>query len=145
MFTVIGSVFTIVLSATSITSEKETRSWPILLATSMDDWYILLGKAIGVFRRCFPIWLLMAGHIFLYILLKYIHPVAIFHMPIFITGLVVFLTGTGLYFSARFRRTTSAVVANFALALVLWAVVPVILGLVSQYYFLARRLDDLEA
>ena len=59
MFTVIGSIFTIVLSATSITSEKETRSWPILLATSMDDWHILLGKAIGVFRRCLPIWLLI--------------------------------------------------------------------------------------
>ena len=133
MFTVIGSVFTIVLSATSITSEKETRSWPILLATSMDDWHILLGKAIGVFRRCLPIWFLMAGHISLFICLRYIHPVAILHMPIFATGLVVFLTGTGLYFSARFRRTTSAVIASFALALALWAVLPAILGLVSVF------------
>ena len=133
MFTVIGSVFTMVLSSASVTSEKETRSWPILLATSMDDWHILLGKAIGVFRRCFPIWLLMAGHIFLFICLKYIHPVAIFHMPIFVTGLVVFLTGAGLYFSARFRRTTSAVLASFALALALWAVLPAVLGLVSVF------------
>ena len=133
MFTVIGSIFTMVLSATSITSEKETRSWPILLATSMDDWHILLGKAIGVFRRCLPIWLLMAGHISLFICIKYIHPVAILHIPIFITGLVVFLTGTGLYFSARFKRTTSAVIASFALALALWAVLPAVLGLVSVF------------
>jgi len=133
MFTVIGSVFTIVLSATSITSEKETRSWPILLATSMDDWHILLGKAIGVFRRCLPIWLLMAGHIFLFVCMRYIHPIAIFHMPIFVTGLVVFLTGTGLYFSTRFRRTTSAVIASFALALILWVVLPSVLGLVSVF------------
>jgi len=132
MFTVIGSVFTLVLSATSITTEKETRSWPILLATSMDDWQILLGKAIGVFRRCLPIWLLMAGHIFLFICLKYIHPVVILHMPIFVTGLVVFLTGAGLYFSARFKRTTSAVIACFALALAFWAVLPGVLGLVSM-------------
>ena len=132
MFTVIGSVFTLVLSATSITSEKEARSWPILLATSMDDWQILLGKAIGVFRRCLPIWLLMAGHIFLFICLKYIHPVVILHMPIFVTGLVVFLTGAGLYFSARFKRTTSAVIACFALALAFWAVLPGVLGLVSM-------------
>ena len=133
MFTVIGSVFTMVLSATSITSEKETRSWPILLATSMDDWHILLGKAIGVFRRCLPIWLLMAGHIFLFICMRYIHPVAILHMPIFTTGLVVFLTGAGLYFSARFKRTTSAVIASFALALALWVVLPAMLGLVSVF------------
>jgi len=133
MFTVIGSVFTIVLSATSVTSEKETRSWPILLATSMDDWHILMGKAIGVFRRCLPIWLLMAAHIFLFICLKDIHPIAILHIPIFATGLVVFLTGAGLYFSARFKRTTLAVIASFALVLALWVVLPAVLGLVSVF------------
>lgn len=133
MFTVIGSVFTIVLSATSVTSEKETRSWPILLATSMDDWHILMGKAIGVFRRCLPIWLLMAGHIYLFICMRYIHPIAILHVPVFMTGLVVFLTGTGLYFSARFNRTTSAVIASFALALFLWAILPGMIGLISVF------------
>jgi ABC-type transport system involved in multi-copper enzyme maturation permease subunit len=133
MFTVIGSVFTIVLSATSVTSEKETRSWPILLATSMDDWHILLGKAIGVFRRCLPIWLLMAGHIFLFIGMRYIHPIAILHMSIFTTWLVVFLTGVSLYFSARFKRTTSAVIASFGLPLVLWVILPAMVGLVSVF------------
>ncbi len=133
MFTVIGSVFTIILSATSVTSEKETQSWPILLATSMDDWHILMGKAIGVFRRCLPIWLLMAGHIFLFICMRYIHPIAIIHMPIFATGLVVFLTGTGLYFSTRFNRTTSSVIASFALALFLWVILPGVIGLVSVF------------
>jgi ABC-type transport system involved in multi-copper enzyme maturation permease subunit len=133
MFTVIGSIFTIVLSATSVTSEKETRSWPILLATSMNDWHILLGKAIGVFRRCLPIWLLMAGHIFLFICMRYIHPIAVLHMPIFATGLIVFLTGSGLYFSARLKRTTSAVIASFALALFLWVILPSVIGLVSVF------------
>jgi ABC-type transport system involved in multi-copper enzyme maturation permease subunit len=131
MFTIVGSIFTMVLSATSITSEKETQSWPILLATSMDDWNILMGKAIGVFRRCLPIWLLMVGHIFLFICIRYIHPIAILHMPIFLTGLVVFLTGAGLYFSSRLKRTTSAVIASFALALVLWIILPSLFGLVS--------------
>jgi ABC-2 type transport system permease protein len=133
MFTVIGSVFTMILSATSVTSEKESRSWPILLATSMDDWHILMGKAIGVLRRCLPIWLLMAGHILLFTCIRYIHPIAILHLPIFVAGLIVFLTGAGLYFSARFKRTTSAVIASFALALVLWIVLPALLGLVSVF------------
>jgi len=133
MFLVLGSIFTMVLSSTSVTTEKETRSWPILLATSMDDWQILLGKAAGVFRRSVPIWLLMAGHVLFFICFRYIHPVAILHTSISVTGLIIFLTGAGLYFSSRFKRTTSAVLANFALALTLWAILPALLGLVSAF------------
>lgn len=132
MFMLIGLIFNMVLSATSITSEKESRAWPILLATSMNDWQILLGKAVGVFRRCLPIWFLLAGHILLFVSVRYIHPIAIVHLFMLIAGLVVFFTGVGLYFSTRFKRTTSAVVANFALAVVLWIVVPALLGLVAS-------------
>ena len=132
MFMLIGLIFNMVLSATSITSEKESRAWPILLATSMNDWQILLGKAVGVFRRCLPIWFLLAGHILLFVSVRYIHPIAIVHLFMLIAGLVVFLTGVGLYFSMRFKRTTSAVVANFTLAVVLWIVVPALLGLVAS-------------
>ena len=131
LFVVIGSIFNMVLSAATITSEKESRAWPILLATSMDDWHILLGKAVGVFRRCLPIWLLLAGHVGLFILVGYIHPIAAVHLLMLVTWLVVFISGSGLYFSSLFRRTTSAVVATFALAIVLWAVVPSILGLTA--------------
>jgi len=121
-----------VLSSACITSEKESRAWPILLATSMDDWQILLGKAVGVFRRCLPIWFLLAGHIFLFVLVRYIHPVAVVHIFLLVAGMVIFLTGSGLYFSTRFKRTTSAVVATFALAVVLWIVVPALLGMVTM-------------
>jgi len=131
LFLLIGMVFNMVLSSACITSEKESRAWPILLATSMDDWQILLGKAVGVFRRCLPIWFLLAGHILLFVLVKYIHPVAIVHVFMLVAGMVVFLTGSGLYFSSRFKRTTSAVVANFALAVVLWMVIPALLGMVT--------------
>jgi ABC-type transport system involved in multi-copper enzyme maturation permease subunit len=131
LFVVIGSIFSMVLSAASITSEKESRAWPILLATSMDDWHILLGKAVGVFRKCLPIWLLLAGHVGLFILIGYIHPIAAVHLLMLVTGLVVFISGAGLYFSSLFRRTTSAVVATFALAIVLWVVLPSLLGLTT--------------
>ena len=142
IFVVIGLITNIVLSATTITSEKETRSWPILLATSLDDRQILLGKAIGVFRRCLPIWLLLAGHIIFFVILRYIHPIAIIHLTILVAWIVVFLSGSGLYFSARLKRTTSAVVANFALALILWAVIPMLLGLITS---ISQNADILEA
>ncbi len=133
MFVIIGSIFTMVLSATSITSERESSAWPIMLATSMDDWHILLGKAGGVLRRCLPIWLLLAGHVLLFVCVRYIHPIAIFHLLIFLAGLVSFLTGVGIYFSARFKRTTSAVVANFGLMIALWAVLPAVFGMMSVF------------
>jgi ABC-type transport system involved in multi-copper enzyme maturation permease subunit len=132
MFVLIGMIFNIVLSATSITSEKESRSWPILLATSMDDWQILWGKAVGIFRRCLPIWFLLAGHVLLFVSIRYIHPIAIIHLFMIIAGLVVFLTGVGVYFSTLLRRTTSAVVANFAFFTVIWIIVPLLLGLLTS-------------
>jgi len=132
MFVFIGAIFTMVLSATCITSEKESSAWPIMLATSMDDWQILLGKAGGVFRRCLPIWLLLTGHVLLFVCLRYIHPILIVHLFIFVTGLVAFLTGVGIYFSSRFKRTTSAVVATFGVAIALWVVVPSVLAFASE-------------
>lgn len=61
------------------------------------------------------------------------HPVAILHLLIIVTRLTCFITGAGLYFSARFARTTSAVVASFGLMLGLWVVGPVLAGLVSLF------------
>ncbi|MHC4336892.1 MAG: ABC transporter permease, partial [Planctomycetota bacterium] len=132
IFVIMGLITNAVLSATTITSEKEARSWPILLTTSLDDWQILLGKAVGVFRRCLPIWLLLAGHLVLFVSVRYIHPIAVVHLAMLVAWIVVFLCCSGLYFSARLKRTTSAVVANFCLALALWAVIPMLLGLVSE-------------
>ncbi|MHC4645358.1 MAG: ABC transporter permease subunit [Planctomycetota bacterium] len=141
LFVIIGLIVNMVLSATSITSEKESRCWPILLATPLDDWHILLGKAFGVFRRCLPIWFLLAGHVVFFVLVGYIHPIAIIHLAIVVSWIIVFLSGSGLYFSALLKRTTSAVVANFAFAAALWLIVPALLGLVSQIRQNEKLLD----
>ncbi|MBN2128019.1 MAG: ABC transporter permease subunit, partial [Sedimentisphaerales bacterium] len=141
LFVFMGSVFNIVFSATRITTEKESQTWPLLLVTPLSDWDVLLGKAVSSFRRCLPIWGLLAGHVFLFVLVGYIHPIAIFHLLIVVGWLSCFITGAGLYFSTRFRRTTSAVVASFSLALALWAVGPILAGLISAA---ADRGDPIE-
>jgi ABC-type transport system involved in multi-copper enzyme maturation permease subunit len=132
LFLTLGLIVQIVLSAAAITREKESQCWPLLLATSIDDWHILFGKAFAVFRRCLPIWLLLAGHVLLFVAVRYIHPIVFVHLPMLVIWVVVFVTGAGLYFSARFKRTTSAVVANFALALIIWVVIPFVLLLEAQ-------------
>jgi len=131
LFVLMAMIFQVVLSANSITSEKESQAWPILLATSMSDWQILAGKAAAVLQRCLVVWLLAAGHVGLFVLLEYIHPVAIIHFSMIVVWIMVFLTSAGLYFSARFRRTTWAVVATFGLAFALWVAAPTVGGQIA--------------
>jgi ABC-type transport system involved in multi-copper enzyme maturation permease subunit len=132
IFLGLGMLFTIVIPSTCITSEKESRSWPLLLATTLDDREILFGKFVGIQWRCLPAWLFMFGHIMFFTLSGLIHPVAVIQVGIVVAGIVVFLSGTGLYFSIRAKHTTTAVMMNFALAAAIWIVLPFLIVLVAQ-------------
>ncbi len=129
LFLFLGAAVTVVLSASAITSEKERRCWPILLGTPIGDWEILWQKAAAVFRRCLPIWALLAGHVLLFVVMRYIHPMAIPQVLLIASWVVVFLEGLGLYFSSRLSRTTSSVVASIGFAVTLWVVLPIMLFL----------------
>lgn len=132
VFMAIGMLFSTVLASTCITSEKEARSWPLLMATTLNDGEILLGKFIGILRRCFPAWLLLLGHMILFSLAGIIHPVAIFQLGLLVTWIVTFLAGTGLYFSSCFKRTTTAVLMNFAAPAIIWGVLPLLLAILAE-------------
>jgi len=131
IFMGLGMLFTIILPATSITAEKESHSWPLLLTTTIDDRQILFGKFVGILRRCLPVWCILFGHVILFTLAGFIHPIAIIQIGILVAWIVVFLSGTGLYFSSCFKRTTTAVIMNFALAAAIWAIVPLLLALIT--------------
>jgi len=124
IFLSVGLLFSIVLPATSITSEKEARSWPLLLATTLNENEILFGKFVGTVRHCLPSWCLLLGHVGLFGLTTLIHPIAIFQIGILVVWVVTFLSGTGLYFSSMCKHTTMAVMMNFALAAFIWAILP---------------------
>jgi len=146
IFMGVGMLFTIVLPATSVTSEREARSWPVLLATPLDDKDILFGKLAGSLRRCFPAWLLFFGHIIIFSLAGFIHPLAIIQMGILVTWIAVFLSASGLYFSSRFKHTTTAVMMNIALAVTIWAILPLLMGIIASintpFTLDARRLTE---
>jgi len=132
IFVSAAMLFNVVLPATAITSEKESRSWPLLLATTLDDGQILFGKFAGVVRRCLPAWALLFGHLILFSFIGYIRPIAILQMAILAAWVIAFLTCTGLYFSARFKRTTTAVIMNFALVGFLWVLMPFLLLIIGE-------------
>ena len=118
-FSLIAIVRVAVLSAASITSEKEASTWPILLATPLDDTEILRGKAIAAFRRNMPLlatlvvlraairlFTMFGGPSVLYSWLYLIPEV------ITLAGTVVLVIGLGLYFGIRLKSTNAAVAAT---------------------------------
>jgi hypothetical protein len=68
----------------------------------------------------------------LFTLAGFIHPIALLQMTILVSWLIVFVSCTGLYFSVRFKRTTTAVIMNFALIVVIWGLVPLLLVLLHE-------------
>jgi ABC-2 type transport system permease protein len=129
IFTALGMLFTTVVPATCITTERESRTWPILLTTTVSDWNILSGKLLGVLWRCLPAWVLLFGHVLVFTLAGLIHPLALLQLVVLVAWILLFLASTGLYFSLRCRHTTTAVVANMALAAGVWGGMPLLLGI----------------
>ena len=129
---------TAVTAAACISSEKEARTWPILLASPLRDWEILGAKALGVVRRSLPTWLFLIGHLVLFSLCRCIHPVGVVLLWMLIVGLWAFLTGMGLYCSARFRKTTAAVVTSLGACLALWFGMPFLTGMLDVGLFGGR-------
>jgi ABC-type transport system involved in multi-copper enzyme maturation permease subunit len=127
LFLGIGVFFTAVLPATCITTERESRTWPLLLTTTLATRQILWGKAVGAMRRCAPAWLLLFFHLLVFVMVGIIHPVALVQVGGLVVWILLLLTSTGLYFSTRLRHTTTAVIANLVLAAGLWVIVPLFL------------------
>ena len=124
VFLVLGIMFTIVLTSTGITTEKESRSWPILLTTTLDDKQILLGKYV---------WILLFAHIIIFSLSGTINPVALIQITILVAWIVTFLFCTGVYFSSRFKHTTTAVIVNLIFAVTIWILMPILFLVLEQF------------
>jgi len=134
MFLLAGMGCAAMDAATCIAPEKRARTWPALLSTPVSDWHILLGKAGGSMFRCLPVWLFLGGHVVVFSTLGFLHPIAVLHVLLLAVWASVFLTGSGVYFSTRYRRATTAVLMNVGLALLLWALLPAGAELVGQVF-----------
>ena len=139
----LGTLSAIVLPSTCITSERESHSWPLLLTTPLNDWQIVFGKFVGVLRRSMFIWLLLFVYVGLFWILRSVGSLALLHIILIITGTIVFLCGTGFYFSSRLKRTSEAVIANIMLAASIWGFLPMVLGLLKEvvrgnYFYFGR-------
>jgi len=124
-FLTLAVFFTVNTSATLVSTEREARTWPLLLVTPLRDRDILAGKFAGLLRRCGPIWLPLVAYVVLFTGARIFHPLAIPHILAMSTSILFFLGCTGLYLSSRMRRTTAAVTAHLALIGGFWLILPV--------------------
>jgi ABC-type transport system involved in multi-copper enzyme maturation permease subunit len=125
IYAILAALLTVVITATCITSEKEARSWPILLGTAQTDWQILISKWLAMLRWSLPVWGLLFGHLLVFCLCRLVHPVVLILLVPVALGVINLMLGTGLYWSARLHKTTTAVVCNFIVPLTLWVVIPI--------------------
>ena len=121
-----------VISATGIAKEREAGTWPLLMATPLEDRPIVLGKAAATLRRILPALLLLAFHFGIFTALGYLHPVVLVHLALIAAGVVALVTGSGLYFSTLVRRPTVAILLNLGLAILIWAVIPLVVSVAGS-------------
>jgi len=103
-----------VSAAGGITEEKESGTWPVLLATPLDDDRILRGRAYSALRRNIVLLLSALAVQVCFMLCESASPKALsFGLCVLSAAAsVFFITAAGLYFGTRLRGTTTAVVAT---------------------------------
>ncbi len=115
---------TATLAATTIASEKQAKTWPILLTTPLDDGQIIRSKALAVLRRTAGLWIILTAHIVLFTITGVLHPLAGVGAFCSIVPAALFLIGSGLLAGTFFKTNTGAIVATFAIPLVAWFFCP---------------------
>lgn len=113
----ITSVF---LTTGGITTEREARTWDVLLTTPLTAREIILGKFLGALRRQWFIPAVVFAHFLISVAAGQVHPVFLLHFLLILSGPLLFLTATGSLYSLLFRRGTVAAVCNLATAFTLW-------------------------
>jgi len=142
IFMGLGMFSVTVFSSTCITSEKESRTWPLLLTTTLNDWQILFGKFVGVLRRSMFVWFLLFFYVCLFWAFQYVGPLSIINIILIIAGTIIFLSGTGFYFSSRLKHSNEAVITNIALAVSIWGLLPLLLEFLAQADRSMRNLGE---
>jgi ABC-type transport system involved in multi-copper enzyme maturation permease subunit len=132
----------IVISSTSIATEKESDTWTLLIASPLSGTRVVWGKFAGVLRRMIFPYALMILHLGIFTIAGV--------LPVVCTLLVIWVSvtfnmvwiATGVYLSLKLKRVTSAVVANLLLPVAAYGLAPLALGALGAIIQRPTRADD---
>ena len=110
-----GLLRTATSAATSITSEKEAQTWPILLITPLTERQIVFGKIIGSCLGGWAFWLLLAAHVVVFTLADCIPTAAILPLSLLIISSMLLVSTIGVFFSSCFKRSSISATINLIL------------------------------
>lgn len=120
-------------NAGTLAEEREARTWETLLTTRLTPREILLGKLAGALARQWDVPLLILLHFaFAGVLIDHLSPLILLHLAATMIAGVVFLSGTGMALALLAPKGSIASLANTCLALILWLVLPIGVGLTAQ-------------
>ena len=102
-------------AATCITSEREARTWPILMTTPLTRKHIAFGKIIGSFLQAWLFWLLLAAHMIIFTILGCIPYAAFVPLILLFISSGLLISAVGVLFSSCFRRSSTSAAINLIL------------------------------
>lgn len=130
--TVISVLIGAAAATSAITSEVEARTLGTLVTTPLSASSIILGKVIGAVRRQWVLPAALMGYLGLGCLLGYIHPLALFTVPVALVCALTLLACTGVLFSLMVRRSAAAATQNLIFAASIWLGVFMVLGIFGE-------------
>jgi len=125
-----------VTAAASISKEKETSSWQILLCTPLTNGDIIRGKLAGVLRRSCALWFVL--YIFCAVLAySGLFDYSFLYMvPVIAIGTIALIAGVGMYFSLKCKSMSHVMMVLIGIMTVLWVLPTVILFIrLFRYYY----------
>ena len=101
----VGLFQTASIASSSITGERETKTWELLMTTPLTDKQIVLGKITGSIIRSWPFLFLALAHIIVFILLQRIHYAAFLPLVIVFICSFYLASAAGVMVSSLCRRS----------------------------------------
>ncbi|MDB4766308.1 ABC transporter permease subunit [bacterium] len=129
----VGPVF----SAGSVTSERERQTLDLLLTTLITPWQILSGKLISGLRVSSVLTLFLLWPVFLAVCLSpgfraNLLPMLCYFIVFCLTCLTT--ANLALFCSTRCQKTSTSLIATYAIILILYLVPPAVAVFANQYY-----------
>ncbi|NVM24223.1 MAG: ABC transporter permease subunit [Desulfobacterales bacterium] len=110
-----GLLRTATSAATSITSEKEAQTWPILLTTPLTEKKIVFDKIVGSCLGGWAFWFLLVVHIIVFSLVGVVPPAAVLPLALLIVSSMMLVSTVGVFFSSCFKRSSISATINLIL------------------------------
>lgn len=108
-----------------IASERQKRTWEVLLTTPLPAWRIVMGKLIAGVVRLSPVPILLGVYFMIFAALGMVRWQTVAEVPLVVSTWSIFLAATGLLWSSVFRRPITASVVNMVTAAGFWVGAPV--------------------